>query len=437
MKRLLSISTSLIIVLFFTPIADASEDLALDVTEVPRVWSLGFIGENTTVAFIDEEVNTLLPEFKESVIGGYCIITDTNTPEVCPNGKKEMIGVEAIQWTQGDGNHGNMVAGVIHSVAPGAKLFPIKAIGGSPALAKAAQFLLEHKAEYGIQALSMSFGADIWPSANPNRTDWPTQSCYTVAKNISPADGDFADSLRDLDESGVALFAASGNVPTFNFNRFTFPACLSWVHSIGAATPTMKVSNYVTMSKDVEFIAPDYTKVPQADGTYVTAGGTSAATPYMAAIYVLLKSVNSSKTSDEILQTIKETAYKVDDVEVKGLSHPRAYAAARKLIGGTTAYSSQISLVWTLSENQSPLTFQLRKQIDEAMGRNPGASTVICTGVIHTSRAASVGLLISKRAANACAYVKKNFPHVTTRYQSKRTSQSSWNGRVLVTIKSD
>lgn len=79
-------------------------------------------------------------------------------------------------------------------------------------------------------------------------------------------------------------------------------------------------------------------------------------------------------------------------------------------------------------EDQTPLTSKLRQQIDKAMGRNPGASTVICTGVTHTSRPAAVNALTRKRAANVCAYVKKNYPDVKTWYQSKRTSQSISEG---------
>lgn len=348
-----------------------------------------------------------------------------------------MVGVDANLWHEGDDEHGNMVAGVIRAIAPEAGLFPIRASGGSQALAKAIQFLISNAKSFGISTLSMSFGANLWPSAGLDRTIWPDTSCESIARSIGGADAEFAGNLEQLSDSGVGIFAASGNAPTLAFNNFTFPACLESVHSIGALGRNKKIAPYVTVSSDISFVAPDFAEVPLGSGIHVDASGTSAATPAIAASFAILRSANETASKSQILEAMAIKSELVDDVLIKKMKLPQIASSISNLAGVKVTKTPQQSfkVTWLEPEDQSALNNSIRTSIDANVSRAIGAKIAICTGIYGKAKSAVVALLIRKRAANTCAYISKRNPMIKVWYQSKETASNGWHGKVLVVLK--
>ena len=87
--------------------------------------------------------------------------------------------------------------------------------------------------------------------------------------------------------------------------------------AVGSVTPLNEIASYTTMSKKVEFLAPDYALSYAWDGV-IPGSGTSVATPIVAGSYAILKSAFPTLSPNQILQTMKVTGDPVDDAFVPG-----------------------------------------------------------------------------------------------------------------------
>lgn len=469
-----------------SPANASSIDPAVVALDIPAAWNLGLKGNGAAIAFVDSELDINHPEFHGAVIQGYCVVTEPNSPQVCPNGQKEMIGKHASSWSSGNDDHGNMVAGNIRRVAPQANLLPIRAIGGTPALLKASEFLLTHQSEYGVVALSLSIGTDLFWGAGP-RAGWASLTCEALAQT-NPEMRGFANNLERLRDQGLVTFAAAGNSPTLDFNRFFFPACLKSVVSVGALGRDNTVAPYVTMSTDVEFLAPDYAVVATGGGGVRQGGGTSAATPMVAGSFALLRAGFPGLSPEVILAAMKAGSNKIDDAVIKGLNIPQLGATAKSLglisaaekpsssssvgsesnsssssnlsstssstsstrptespSGGTTKQpvngpAIQVSRViatwlkWT-STGQSTLGEKgLREKIAKLVRGQKGAFRLVCSGVVPHGSSVVETDLAKRRAANSCAYARKTAPGLETQYQVKVSEVRSYVNSVLLQL---
>lgn len=316
------------------PIMSDETSRALKQLNVQPVWMEGHLGTGTTVAFIDEELDISHPMFAEGRVGGYCVITD-ETEETCPNGGKTMAGPDASVWADLDGDHGNMVAGILRTVAPDVSLVPIRAIGGNDALNQSLDYLIENVEKLNLTALSLSFGVEVTPAAisllGREALKTGTLGCEEVVSSIDESGKEFVSKLELLDDLGVAIFVGSGNSPSLNFNNYNSPSCLESTIAVGAVNMDGDVAEYTTISRDVEFLAPDYATVPSGYGGTQVSSGTSAAAPFAAGVYALLASAFPNLTKSQILTAMKETATLVDDVEIKDLALPNAEEAYKFL----------------------------------------------------------------------------------------------------------
>ena len=338
-----SLLASLVIIALsiFQPLAEVKPIMthetanALKQLNVQPVWTAGHRGSGATVAFIDSEIDIDNPMFSGGRVGGYCIITE-ETEERCPNGKKTMTGPNSSVWEDGDDDHGNMVAGILRTVAPDASIVPIRAIGGTEALNKSLDYLIENAKVLNLKVLSLSFGVEVTPTAIDMFGREALQSgkltCEEVVSAIDGAGKGFVSMLELLNDLGIAIFVASGNNPSLNFNNYNSPSCLKSTIAVGSMNMEGDVAWYTTMSTDVEFLGPDAATVPSGygDGTQLS-GGTSAATPFVAGVYALLASAFPNMTKSQILLAMKETATRVDDIDVKNLALPNAEEAYKFL----------------------------------------------------------------------------------------------------------
>lgn len=76
-----------------------------------------------------------------------------------------------------------------------------------------------------------------------------------------------------------------------------------------------------------------------------------------------------------------------------------------------------------------------RTQVRAAVEANPDAEKFICTGIRYYQQPMSQNILVRKRAKAACEYAKQLNPNLSTWYQNKPTKARSYNGKVLLTIK--
>jgi hypothetical protein len=101
-----------------------------------------------------------------------------------------------------------------------------------------------------------------------------------------------------------------------------------------------------------------------------------------------------------------------------------------------TEYSVNQKTLATFSASATGLTSMQKAQVKATVDANPNAEKFICTGIRYYSQPMSVNIMVRKRAKAACEYAKQLNPSLSTWYQNKPTQARSYDGKVLLTIKS-
>ncbi|MFM2023766.1 MAG: hypothetical protein RIR89_1158 [Actinomycetota bacterium] len=324
---------------------------AFEEINMGEVWAKGHVGAGATVAIIDQGVNMEHPYFEGRIVDGFCFVSIDSVYR-CPNGGRIQLGAEAASQRKiGDSyvtslNHGNMVAGLVAGqpnelapggVAPGAKILMANidlTLGGVIA---ALRYIKERRQALNIVALSMSWGGVF--------TQIPRE---WLQCQDNPQLQELANILGELRQQGVMPFAAAGNSPTLEGSTSLFPACLNEVVSVASVDEKNSVSWYVTMSRKVEILAPDYATSADTFG-YLKSSGTSAAAPVAAGVYAVLRQAFPSIASETVLSVMKSTGSKINDVLRKDIPLIDATAAVIQLEKLGTINPGQVLNVGTFN----------------------------------------------------------------------------------------
>ena len=308
---------------------------------IQQIWAKGFRGEGVTVAVIDQGVNLTHEYFTGQIVDGICVY-DSSSPSLCPNGTKYQTGIQAASQRFDKGvivaneSHGNMVSGLIvgkpnaqapGGIAPNAKLLMANTDLRLSSLVSALNYIYDNREKHNIVAVSMSFGVTGGNSRE-----------YILNCNLNPDYAQLKATLAKLRAVGIMPFAASGNGFILNEVTPAAPTCLSEVVTIGAIDPQNKVSVYSTMNAKVELLGTDYAKTANTVG-YQTAGGTSAATPVVAASYALLRQAYPTASAELVLDAMKQSGRLVDDLVRKQIPVVDLSAAFNLLAGNTVVPS--------------------------------------------------------------------------------------------------
>lgn len=290
-------------------------------------------GSGVSIAICDTGIDTAHPQlggggrliFNDKVIGGYD--TGDNDADPRPGPEGEPHGTACAGIAAGDLV---LVDDYVGGVAPGAKLYALKISHGtggwaiSSAMVAAWEWAISHQFDdpaNPIRVISTSFGGGVY--SGQSGCDDALPAMTTAAASAVAA--------------GISLFASSGNGG--ECNGITWPACISYVNSVGAvydadlgvsgscvsASCTSKqpasacstgyavienalvdhVSAYSNSASFLTLLAPSSnastTDIPgkggYSSGDYTaTFGGTSAASPYAAGAAAVLQSAAKAKT---------------------------------------------------------------------------------------------------------------------------------------------
>lgn len=313
-------------------------EAAYNAIKVDAAWSQGYQGQGVTVALIDQGVNLRHEYFDGQVIDGICVYQPVSN-YYCPNGQRYQTGIEAAAQRSVNGvlvteeSHGNMVAGIVagkpNNIAPGgiapqAKILMANTDMQPESVVAALDYIYQHRTDYNIVAVSMSFGI----LGLNSRQD--LLNC-----NTNPVYAEVRTALKRLRDVGILPFAAAGNGFYLNSTESWAPTCLDEAVSVGSVDETGNIAIYNTMSNKVELLAPDYT-MSATTYSYAQASGTSAAAPAVAASFALLKQQFPTRSSQEILNAMKASGKKVDDVIRKQIPMVDLLAAQNYLTSNTT-----------------------------------------------------------------------------------------------------
>jgi len=232
-------------------------------------------GAGVTVAVIDTGVDASHPDLAGQVLPGYDVINQTAGTSSDPNGHGTHVAGTIAALT------GNGVG--ISSIAPDAKILPIRVLGanGSGYMSDAATGIT-YAADHGADVINMSLGADTQVDAVTNAI------AYARSK-------------------GVVVVAAAGN-ERGQGSPTSYPAADPGVIAVAATDSSDTVASYSNQGDYVDVAAPGSGILSTTGGSYASWSGTSMASPHVAAVAALLRGYNSALTPDQVEQAIETSA---------------------------------------------------------------------------------------------------------------------------------
>lgn len=279
----------------------------------------GFDGSGQTVAVIDTGIAYDHAAFRgdfgegSQVVGGYDFAENDSNP-----------------YDDGPiGYHGTHVAGIIGSqdpeysgISPGVDLVALRVFsdngfGELELVERALQFVIENKDSYRnpITTVNLSLGTGWDEATTP---DW----------------GILEDEFAQLDAAGIFISAAAGNsFEQIGEKALSYPAVSQYVTPVASHGADGQLSDFsqrddrvlVAPGEDLRSAVPDHLFVGSREDAYLTASGTSQATPWVAGASVILRQANEFvgnfgvtqtelydqfvATSDQVYDSITRTSY--------------------------------------------------------------------------------------------------------------------------------
>ncbi len=293
---------------------------------LPAAWDITTGVPDVIVAVIDTGILEGHPDLIGQTVPGYDFIRD-------PDSAGDGDGIDPNPEDPGDGGslgsssfHGTHVSGTVAAasnneigvagVAWGARIMPLRVLG------------IDGGTSYDVnQALRYAAGL-----ANDSGTV-PSQRADII--NLSLGGGGFSQSEQDLydevREAGVIVVAAAGNEASTNFH---YPSSYDGVISVSAVDIQRDIAPYSNIGTSIDIAAPggnngvDLNGDGYPDGVLSTGGssngfvysflsGTSMASPHVAGVFALMKSVNTDLSPADI-NALLETGQLTDDLGVTG-----------------------------------------------------------------------------------------------------------------------
>ena len=255
-------------------------------------------GAGQTIAVLDSGVDYNLPQlgggfgpgFK--VEAGYDFVDHDNDPmdpgtgTVDPGHGTETAGLLAAnQFTSGGLTY--------QGIAPGAKLVALRIYDGTnpvpdSTIADALQWVIDHRTQYNITVVSISFGQGSYDS--------PTVSSV------------YGDQIQELHDEGVAIVASSGDFngdvqPT---DGITSPAADPNVISVGSVNASDVISSFGQRGPDLSLLAPgEDVTTTLLGGGFGAVAGTSYSAPIVAGTIALMRQIDPTLTPDDELSILR------------------------------------------------------------------------------------------------------------------------------------
>jgi subtilisin family serine protease len=294
----------------------------------PQQWGLDMIesdaahqsarGDGAIVAVVDSGVNAGHPDLAGRLLPGHDFVDGDGTPQDGDGHGTHVTGIVAA-------NDGNGVG--VSSVAPGARVLPVRVLGddGSGDSARVAAGI-DYAVAQGAQVINLSLGPDV---------------------PLAGADPEFGAAIDRALDHGVVVMAAAGNDG--------LPACeqpsgQGRLLCVGSVDKRGMRSFFSSFGQGLGVMAPGGSAAPLngedilstwKDGGYMELAGTSQAAPHVAGVAALLvsKGLRGQAAVNRILATARDAGTPGPDPQF-GAGIVDARAAVAGLKGGAGAGGS-------------------------------------------------------------------------------------------------
>lgn len=301
-----------------------------DLISLPEAWDVTVGSEDVIVAVVDTGILTEHPEFSERLIAGYDLISDSEAA-------RDGDGVDPDPFDEGDlaggpsqsSFHGSHVAGTIGATSNNesgvsgvtwiGSIMPVRALG----VGGGSSFDIAEAIRFAAQIDNVSGALPAKPADVINLS--------IAGPAGSPPSVLLANAISEAVAKGIAVVAAAGNEAS---SEPAFPAAFADTISVSACDPQLALAPYSNFGSTIDISAPggnlalDLTGDGWGDGVLSLTGsevdggiefglsfqhGTSMASPHVAGVIALMKSVNPELTLDQIRSILSDTATDVGD----------------------------------------------------------------------------------------------------------------------------
>lgn len=235
--------------------------------EITPEWAWGgSTGRDIKVAVVDTGIEYDHPAVGGQVCGGVNIEWDETV--------KEKLRYEPVEQPVDVAGHGTACAGIIHKIAPEAKLFSVRVLGTN----------------MGGRAYQFAAGVD-----------WALENDMDVVNlSLSTSKQDYFAMFHALSDDAyfknIVLVSAASN-----FDEPSFPSLYSSVFSVASHAGKDPFTYYYNPSPPVEFGAPGIDlRVAWKDHGYAISTGNSFAAPHIAGIVTLIRAKHPELTPFQI-----------------------------------------------------------------------------------------------------------------------------------------
>ncbi|WP_440111135.1 S8 family peptidase [Paenibacillus sp. QZ-Y1] len=293
----------------------------LPAIETNRGWNITKGNKDVIVAVVDTGVDLTHPDLKGKLLDGYNVVDPGSKP-------------------LDDVGHGTHVAGIIGAIVNNNegvagiswynKVLPVKVLdnSGSGTTYAVAEGII-WAADHGAKVINMSLG--------------------------NYADAQFLhDAIKYAFDRDIVLIAATGND---NTERPGYPAAYPEVFAVSATDPDMTKASYSNYGDYVDVMAPGSSIASTyPNNQYAALSGTSMASPHVAALAGLIRSLNPDLTNTEVMDLMRQSVIDLGDP-----GHDKYYG-----YGQVDVYKA----LQAASGNSAPLQFwpqHVRQQMDNTM----------------------------------------------------------------------
>ena len=241
-------------------------------------------GEASEWSALDESTTAILDESTMVILDGMNVVSLNESTMVILD-SDQVDGLDPVQIPQAFG-HGTMVAGIVHLVAPAARIMPLRVFDGE---GNASVFdivrAIYYAVDNGATVINMSF------------------SLRVSSRELIAA-------IDHADRHGVTVVASAGND---GLESMVFPAGLCNVLGVGSTDLGDYVSSFSNLGNDLVALAAPGENVitTYPGGGWAGASGTSFAAPWIAGTAALLSASKGDGSAGSIgfHQVVEALAY--------------------------------------------------------------------------------------------------------------------------------
>ncbi len=236
-------------------------------------WQLTKGKENVIIAIIDTGVDLNHPEFVGKLVKGMNMVEPSSPPMDDDGHGTHVAGIIAANTNNREG-----IAGITWYN----KIMPIKVLdqSGAGTLFDVAEGIF-WAVEHGAKVINLSLGN------------------YAESNYLH-------DAIKYAYDQDVVIISAAGND---NIGELGYPASYPEVIGVAAIDPLQRKAEFSNYGTYVDVTAPGVNIASTyPDNEYASLSGTSMASPHVAALAGLIRSMNPALTNKEVMQIIKETA---------------------------------------------------------------------------------------------------------------------------------